>query len=135
MQKQKQNKFSVLICEDDPGICRLMSVLLGDTGVTLRIAVDGETALAQIVSAEPDLILLDLMMARMSGLEIIEWLKTHRPELVGRVVVITAAGHTTIETLEKEPIGNILRKPFDINALRNIVAHYRDGGQGRVALS
>ena len=123
---QTRADFCVLLCEDDPGIRGLITLILTRAGMTAQIATDGEAALARIVSLQPDLILLDLMMPKLSGLEVIDWLKEHRPELLPRIVVITAAGNSTLKELDGQPICAIIRKPFDTKEFQTLLMGYRD---------
>jgi two-component system response regulator PilR (NtrC family) len=126
MNPEPDRDFRVLLCEDDPGVRRLITVILERAQILVQTAPDGEAAISEITSCEPDLILLDLTMPRFSGLEVIAWLKANRPELLSRIIVITAAANATITNLESEPICNIIRKPFDIEELRQVVFACRD---------
>jgi two-component system, NtrC family, response regulator PilR len=126
MAAERDRDFRVLLCEDDPGVRRLIAVILERAGIKVDTAEDGEAGLAQILAHEPDLIVLDLMMPRVSGLEVISWLKENRPQLLPRTVVVTAAANATVTALESEKICNIIRKPFDIEEFRQIIFACRD---------
>src|SRR5688572_1888656 len=126
MNTELDRDFRVLLCEDDPGVRRLISVILERAEMVVHCADDGQATIDEIVSREPDLILLDLMMPRFSGLEVIAWLKENRAELLPRIIVVTAAANATITALETEPICSIIRKPFDIEEFRKIVFARRD---------
>ncbi|MHB1223854.1 MAG: sigma-54-dependent transcriptional regulator [Gemmatimonadaceae bacterium] len=73
---------SVLIVDDEPNIRRMVGALLRAEGYEVREAPDGAGALAQATDAEPDVVLLDLMMpGGMDGLQLLERLREQRPDL------------------------------------------------------
>jgi two-component system OmpR family response regulator len=61
---------SILIVDDDPHIRQLLVFAFGKAGLTTREAGDGEEALASVTREPPDLIVLDINMPRMDGLEV-----------------------------------------------------------------
>lgn len=73
---------SVLIADDEPNIRRMVGALLRGEGYEVREAADGAAALEQLRDAEPDVVLLDLMMpGGMDGLQVLERLREHLPDL------------------------------------------------------
>lgn len=73
---------SVLIADDEPNIRRMVGALLRAEGYEVREAADGPAALVQARDAEPDVVLLDLMMpGGMDGLHVLERLREHAPDL------------------------------------------------------
>ena len=126
MNTDLDRDFRVLLCEDDPGVRRLITVILERAGMAVKCVEDGKLAIAEIVSHEPDLILLDLMMPRYSGMEVISWLKENQADLLSRIIVVTAASTAMITSLESEPLCSIIRKPFDVEDFRKIVFDCRD---------
>jgi CheY-like chemotaxis protein len=65
----------VLIVEDDPDLLRLMEHILGAAGFTVIKAFGGEDALRKVKLHHPDLVITDLAMPRVSGVEVIEKVK------------------------------------------------------------
>ena len=73
---------SVLLVDDEPNIRRMVGALLRSEGYEVRDAPDGATALAQALDAEPDVVLLDLMMpGTLDGMQVLARLREERPEL------------------------------------------------------
>jgi DNA-binding response OmpR family regulator len=65
-----QTTPEILVVDDDPGLTRLLQMILEPMGFGVAIAHDGETALSALLSQRPDLLILDLMLPDMDGLEI-----------------------------------------------------------------
>ena len=83
---------SVLIADDDPNILRALSFLMQREGHQVRIAADGQQALAAIAETPPDLVLLDLMMPRGNGYDVCRTLRADRAYDDVRIVMLTAKG-------------------------------------------
>jgi CheY-like chemotaxis protein len=82
----------IVIADDDAGVRRLIELALRKDRHRLTMAVNGWRALEAIQADRPDLIIADLMMPEMSGLELLATLKSS-PLLAGiPVIVVTAAG-------------------------------------------
>ena len=61
---------TILIADDDPHIRQLLVFAFAKVGLDTLEAADGEAALAQVLAASPDLVVLDINMPRMDGLEV-----------------------------------------------------------------
>ncbi|WP_158853465.1 response regulator transcription factor [Saccharothrix deserti] len=79
--------FSVLLVEDDEHIRQALGLALGDEGFTVTDAVSGEEALDLLAVAEPDVVLLDLMLPGVDGLEVCRTLRA-RGDLP--IIIVTA---------------------------------------------
>ena len=102
--------------EDDPGIRRFLEVVVARGGFIVDSATDGGEALRLLKQNSYDLMLLDLMLPRVSGFDVIpapRKLKT-RPA----VIVVTS---NDANDLDPEVIASIVRKPFDLNELMALV--------------
>lgn len=62
---------SVLVVDDDPDVCDLVTYKLEQSGYHVRKALDGDRALQEVSANPPDLVLLDIMMPGISGLEVL----------------------------------------------------------------
>ena len=83
----------ILVIEDDPSILRGLQLNLGMEGYTVRSASDGETGLQLARSEKPDLVLVDVMLPRMGGLEVVREIRKEDPELP--ILVLSAKGQET----------------------------------------
>ena len=79
---------TVLVVEDDPSILRGLQMNLGLEGFRTICAHDGEEGLAMMRSHKPDLVLLDLMLPKLGGLDVIKELRAHDPDTP--IIVLSA---------------------------------------------
>ncbi len=80
----------ILVIEDDPSILRGLQLNLGMEGYLVRSATDGETGLALARTEKPDLVVLDVMLPRMGGLEVVREIRKEDPDLP--VLILSAKG-------------------------------------------
>ncbi|MBL0732445.1 MAG: sigma-54-dependent Fis family transcriptional regulator [Desulfosarcina sp.] len=105
---------SILIVDDEPSILQSLSGLLSDEGFDVLTASNGYEALKVIDSESPDLVLLDIWMPGIDGIETLKEIKKDNPFIP--VIIIT--GHGTIETAVKATkLGafDLLEKPLSID--------------------
>ncbi|GIW71292.1 MAG: acetoacetate metabolism regulatory protein AtoC [Planctomycetota bacterium] len=110
----------VLVVDDEPSMRELLGLVLAREGHAVEAAADGAQALARMAEAEPDLVIQDLRMPGMPGLELLRRLKDRYPEIP--IVVITAFStwDTTVEAMRLGAY-DYLKKPFDTDVIRNVV--------------
>ncbi len=106
----------VLIVDDDDGIQTLMKALLRRREVIVDSASDGDAALRKMREQSYDSIVLDLMLPKLNGFEVVRELKTNAPDLLKRTIVVTAVSNHALRDFEdSELVRRVMRKPFDIN--------------------
>ncbi len=81
-------RMNVLIVEDEPRIASFVERGLKAEGFTVQVAGDGETGFALACSDDVDLVILDLMLPKLSGEQVLERLRQRRPDVP--VIVLTA---------------------------------------------
>ncbi|MEO8216278.1 MAG: response regulator [Acidobacteriota bacterium] len=121
-----EGQQQALVVDDDPQIRRLLERILSRDHFAVEEASDGVEALEKIEQHSFDVILLDLMMPRMDGFEVVRRLQSMAPELTRRTIVITAFPEKAYEALGK--ICKVVSKPFDIMLLRQVVEDCVNGG-------
>lgn len=106
----------ILIAEDERGIAEFLERALESEGFSVTCAADGESAEALALGGDFELLLLDLMLPRRSGLEVLGTVRRERPELP--VIVLTALGqkHDVVAGLD-EGADDYITKPFDLDEL------------------
>jgi len=83
-------KGRILVVEDDPSILRGLQLNLGMEGYTVRSAMDGEAGLALARTERPDLMLVDVMLPKLSGLELVKELRATDPDIP--ILILSAKG-------------------------------------------
>jgi DNA-binding response OmpR family regulator len=83
------NNARILVVEDEPSIREVVSLYLGRAGYTVTVVSDGQAALESLTTQPPDLVVLDLMLPRVDGLEITRWLRERGDT---PIIMLTARG-------------------------------------------
>ena len=115
----------ILIVDDNPQNLKLAKVILAAEGYEVKTAIDAEEALRILESFTPRLILMDLQLPRMDGLELTRRLKADpaRREII--VIALTAyAMKGDDEKAFAAGCDGYISKPIDIDALPRVVAEY-----------
>jgi UDP-3-O-[3-hydroxymyristoyl] N-acetylglucosamine deacetylase len=111
--QMNQSIAPILIVDDEESIRRSLSGVLQDEGYTVLLAADGEQALAMINDMALSLVLLDIWMPGMDGIETLKKIKEINPELP----VVMISGHATIATaMTATKLGalDFIEKPLDL---------------------
>jgi two-component system sensor histidine kinase ChiS len=95
---EKAVGVKVLVVDDEPDHVELISKVLREEGYQITRAYDGEEALESIKRSKPDLIILDLMMPKVSGFDVIEFLKTGDDTQQIPIIVVTGKELTREQT-------------------------------------
>ncbi len=108
----------VLIIEDEEHIVELLKFNLENNGYEVIVARDGEEGIEKGKKEMPDLILLDLMLPKIDGIEVCRKLKSYEPTEETPIIMLTAKGGETDKVLGLE-IGadDYITKPFSIREL------------------
>jgi CheY-like chemotaxis protein len=120
----------ILIVEDDPLMSRMYQKIFTFEGYEVEMAGDGEEGLEKVRSIKPTLVLMDIMMPKMNGLQALEKLKADPETKAIPVVMLTnLAGQQDAETaLSKGAIKYIIKSEFEpkqvVNMVKEILAGY-----------
>ena len=113
---------TILVVDDEESICQSLRGILSDEGYEVRTVGSSEDALKAIEEDVPDLVLLDIWLPGMDGLEALKIIKTETPQ----VPVIMMSGHGTIETAVKATkLGafDFIEKPISLEKVVLLVNH------------
>ncbi len=123
-------KRSVLVVDDDPRIrTSLVSALQGG-GMTIRAADSAESALAALGKEPTEVVLTDVKMPGMSGLDLLRMLKDRSPDL--DVILMTAYDDLpTVAEAMREGAADFLVKPLDLHQLRSVLDRVFEDRQAR----
>ena len=106
----------ILVIEDDPDISGLVELHLTDAGYSIELVADGTTGLERALSEGYDLVVLDIMLPGIDGLEICRRLRTDKPELP---ILMLTARSTELDRVLGLEMGadDYLTKPFSVREL------------------
>jgi DNA-binding response OmpR family regulator len=109
---------SVLVADDDPTIQRILRLNLELEGYSVTAARDGVEALESLARTRPDLVVLDVMMPRIDGLEVLRRIREHAATAGIPVILLTArSGAEDLWDGWRLGVDYYLTKPFDIDDL------------------
>jgi CheY-like chemotaxis protein len=118
-QPDHDSKATILVGDDDPSLRELIRAVLG-SGYQFVEAADGREVLAVARDIQPDLIVLDVMLPGLSGIEVLDALRAD-DEISGTpVVVITAWSHAEVDAWTAGA-DRFVSKPFDPDDLSSAV--------------
>jgi two-component system response regulator MprA len=111
-----KRRYRILVVDDDPDARELVAAALVEMGYAVEVAVDGFEAVAKLQATVADLVLTDLMMPGMHGVDLAQWIRTYRAGLP--VIVITGRETYGLRT-DAEAYGAIacLVKPVNLEEL------------------
>lgn len=115
----------VLLAEDDPNIVESLSFVLGRAGFEVSAALDGDEVLRRLRQNPPDVMVLDLMLPRRNGFEVLKVVKADPTLRSIAVIVLTAKGQPQDRRLvEQIGVEGFMTKPFSntevVDAVRRL---------------
>lgn len=111
----------ILIVDDDPDIHTFLHIALDDAGREIDTAVNGIEALKKIEVSPFDLVVTDVIMPEMDGLELLERLHRTRPEIPVVVMTVASTAEKIIAAIQDHAF-SWLQKPFTRQAVRDLVS-------------
>ncbi len=106
----------IVVIEDDPSILRGLQLNLGMEGYLVRSATDGETGLSLARAEKPDLVVVDVMLPRLDGLEVVRELRKDDPDLP--VLILSAKGQESDKVAGLQlGADDYMVKPFGLKEL------------------
>ncbi len=119
----------VLVADDDPDIVDLLTLNLEAHGYQVQAAFDGEEARDTAIATRPDLVVLDVMMPKMDGLEVLAALKANPDTRDIPVVMLTAkAGDNDVWQGWQAGADYYITKPFDLDELMRFIGYLQVNG-------
>jgi two-component system response regulator HydG len=125
-----KNENSVLVVDDDPAHRTMLRTLLTGWGYTISDADDGSTAIEKVHEQAFDLILMDIRMIKVSGLEALNEIKAFNPAIPVIIMTAYSSVETAVEAL-KSGAYDYLTKPLDFDELRLAMERAMDHRQLR----
>jgi DNA-binding NtrC family response regulator len=107
---------TILLIEDEARLRRNLQILLQNDGYCVVTAEHGEEGLQRLQEETFDLVITDLIMPKMDGFEVMEYLQKHYPETVVVAITAYASTESAIQALRRGAY-DYIAKPFDIELL------------------
>jgi two-component system response regulator AtoC len=122
----------ILIVEDDAAVRRALAETLAEAGYDVSVAEDAETGLSRLAQVEPDVVLTDVRMPGMDGVELLRLLKERAPGI--DVILMTAFNDMpTVVRAMREGAFEFLVKPLKAAELRTVLTRLFEDRRSRVA--
>lgn len=115
----KEERGTVLIVDDEFAIAETLKDLLEDEGFRVLLASNGQEALKVIAAGGLDVVITDVMMPVMNGIELVQALRANEATRSLPVIMMSSATRAAAlqGSIANDAISAFLRKPFDLNSL------------------
>lgn len=118
-------KKQILVVDDQPGIRRLLLDVLTEEGYDVTVAGNGNDALENLLNFRPKIILMDMKMPGMDGVEVLEEIR--KMQIPAKVIMMTAYGEAEkVNKAKNLGAYAYITKPFDIIKLCDFIAEAMD---------
>jgi DNA-binding response OmpR family regulator len=112
----------ILIVDDDPRLLHIVAMYLGIEGYEVSTAENGEDGLAKVEDRPPDLVILDIMMPGMDGIETCRRIRSNAPTAATPIVMFSAlSSDDDIERARVAGANHLITKPFNLVGLGSVV--------------
>lgn len=119
------DKHRILVVDDDPRLLRIVSMYLGIEGYDVVTAANGEDCLREIETEPPRLIILDIMMPGMDGVETCRRIRANPQSAETPVLMFSAlSGDDDVERARLAGANNLITKPFNLVDLGAVVKSF-----------
>jgi len=125
MHKETGLQINILIVDDDKTIADILKDLLSERGRSVDVCYDGLAAVESLQKNIYDLVIVDLVMPRVGGLDLLKYAKEIKPD----VIVIIITGYASLETAImaiKEGAYDYIRKPCKLEEIKIVVENAID---------
>ena len=128
---EEKKKHSLLVVDDDRAVRKLLERIAMRAGFAVEAAKDGQDALDILEQKQFDIVVVDLMMPRVSGYDLVQRISALSPRPT--VIVATAMTNGDVAKLDDSMVRRVIRKPFDVEAvakmLIEVASEVAAGGQ------
>ena len=119
----------VLIADDDPAIRRLFEAIAKRERIDCDAAANGPEAIAALKQREYAMLFLDIMMPRIDGWGVLDYIRTRAKARIPSLFIITAFLDQTVSTADSEIVDGIIYKPVDADDIGALMRECMRGGR------
>ena len=120
-----ERQASVLIVDDEPGMTETMSAILGHLGYDVEVAGNGFEAIERVKTRPFDVVLMDIRMPGINGVETCKEIKSLRPDTAVMMMTAYSVEELVAEALERGAHG-IMHKPLDIRRALEFIERVKE---------
>jgi DNA-binding response OmpR family regulator len=118
---EESDRYRVLVVEDEAPIASRIESALGATCEVTTVG-EGNAAIEHLLHGRYECVLLDLMLPRLSGFDVLRHLMLRRPQILKSTIIMTAATDESLQFIDPSSVAGILHKPFPADMLEGLVA-------------
>ena len=111
-----------LVADDDPATRFLLTSVLQRFHISYDEAANGADAVKFLKSNEYTLVFLDLLMPRVDGWGVLDYIRNHKPKQMPRTFIITGVQNQKLSVADQDVVAGLLYKPLDVSAVEKLVA-------------
>ncbi len=120
----------ILVVDDEESMCNFMEIMLKKEGYKVDTALSGEDAVERIAANTPDLVISDIMMPEMSGIELLTEVKKRRSDLHFVVMTAFASVDSAVDAL-KRGADDYITKPFKVDEIKHVIRNILENAEIR----
>ena len=121
----------ILIVDDDPGHLTTLKTIIRSWGYVVETADDGDKAVERVTTDPFDLVLMDVRMTRMGGIEALEQIKSYNPSIPVIIMTAYSSVESAVDAL-KAGAYDYLIKPLDFDVLKLTLGRAREHAELKV---
>lgn len=119
----------ILVADDDAPVRDLYAHVAARVGVEIDVVASGRDAIEALKTRKYDVALMDLNMPRLSGWEVLDWLRDRRELRPRKVFIVTGFSDQLISEADRDVVSAVLYKPVSAEELRSLVTACLEGGE------
>jgi serine/threonine protein kinase len=117
-----QPRYRALVADDDPSTRYILASILSRHGIAFDEAENGAEAVKLLKSHDYRVVFIDLLMPRIDGWGVIDYLRTRRTGQAPRIFIITGVQNQKLSTADQEFVAGMLYKPIDVTQVEKLVS-------------
>ncbi|HEV7240082.1 MAG TPA: protein kinase [Thermoanaerobaculia bacterium] len=125
-QAQPSTQFAgrrrALVADDDPATRYLLTSVLHRHHIAYDEAANGADAVKLLKNNDYTLVFLDLLMPRVDGWGVLDYMRNHKPKQMPRTFIITGVQNQKLSTADQDIVAGLLYKPLDVTQVEKLVA-------------